>query len=140
MPFIFLLIGAALVASGVRNTQGRLGQLIAADFTGPNNFWFWIAAIGVVGSIGYVPGARGMSRAFLLLILIVMVLSDQGFFAKAVATIEGLQPTPATPAPGQAGGAGGGGSDPLEDLAGNAAKSILAPILGPFGNIFGSLF
>lgn len=92
MPLLFLLIGIALVVSAVLNTQAQLGKLLAAD--GPA-FLPWAGAIVVIGAIGYIPEARTISRSLLVLVLIVIMLKDNGgFFAKFA---EGIKnPAPAT--------------------------------------------
>lgn len=136
MPFVFLGLGFVLVASALRNTQGRLGQLLSRDFTGPGNFFYWIAAISIIGSLGYINGARNVSRAFLALVLIVMVLSDQGFFAQITSAIENSTPTPATPIAGS-GSSGSSSGNVLKGIAGNALKLGLNMI--PGGSLFSGL-
>lgn len=84
MPFALVTIGLIMVISGARNTHAALGKQIKSDFTGPNNFLYWIVAVGVVGSIGYVESLRNVSRAFLALVIISMILANgrNGLFAK----------------------------------------------------------
>lgn len=82
MPFAFLIIGAVLITSGVRNTYSDLFKLVKGDFSGPNNFTYWMVAILILGSLGYVDELKGFSRAFLALVLVVLILSNRGFFSK----------------------------------------------------------
>lgn len=82
MPFALIIIGLILVVTGAKDTYQALGQYVIADFTGAGNFLYWIAAIFIVGAIGYVPDIRGPSRLFLLLILLSFVLANQGVFAQ----------------------------------------------------------
>ncbi|MDE2019753.1 MAG: hypothetical protein KGJ13_05415 [Patescibacteria group bacterium] len=82
MPYALILAGAILVVSGVRNTQGQLWSLVQNDFTGNNGFIVWVAAIAIVGGMGYIPKLRPLSIAFMTLLLIVLVISNQGVFAQ----------------------------------------------------------
>lgn len=82
MPFALVLIGLIMVVTGARNTHAALGQQLRADFTGPGNFFYWIAAIGAVGALGAIPNMRGFSRLFMTLIIISLLLSHRGFFTQ----------------------------------------------------------
>lgn len=74
MPFAFLIVGTVMVIAGVRGTSQDLVTLVKGDLTGTNSYLYWIVAILAVGSVGYVPSLKPVSRAFLALILIVLVL------------------------------------------------------------------
>ncbi len=83
MPFLLVLIGAVLLVAAVRNTEGDLGNALAADVPG---FIKWALAIVAVGALGWVPGLRVISRWLLALVLVVIVLKNytqlfQGFTA-----------------------------------------------------------
>lgn len=80
MPFALLIIGITLLVSGVRGTQTQLYTLVKGDFTGTPNYGYWVLAILIIGSIGYVPQLRSLSRAFLALVIVVLLLSKGGFF------------------------------------------------------------
>jgi len=82
MPFAFLFAGVILVVAAVRGKQDDLFALLKGDFTGQNSFLVWLAALGAVGAVGYIPGAAPVSRAMLVLVLIVLVLSNRGFFSQ----------------------------------------------------------
>jgi hypothetical protein len=87
MPFALLIIGAVLLVSGVRNTTGGqngLFALLTSDFTdtGQGSFTHWILAILVIGMIGYIDSLQKLSRMFLVLVIISMVVSNGGFFQK----------------------------------------------------------
>jgi hypothetical protein len=88
MPFAFALIGVVFIIAGVRGTSDELLTLLHSDLIGPNNFVYWILAIGVLGSIGYIDTLRPLSRALLVLVLLVLVLTEGkkqgggGLFAK----------------------------------------------------------
>lgn len=75
MPFVFGFIGVVLLVAGVRGTSDELTQLLKGDLIGDNSFLYWILAIGVLGSLGYIDTLRPFSRALLVLVLIVLVLT-----------------------------------------------------------------
>jgi hypothetical protein len=92
MPFVLLIVGLTLLVASVRNTQGDLFDLVQKDFTGQNNFIFWLVSILVIGAVGYIPRLKPLSTAFLTLVVIVLFLSKGnpklkggGFFAQATA-------------------------------------------------------
>lgn len=82
MPYALLLIGAVMLVAGVRNTYGDLWTLIKGDFTQQGGFINWVAAIAVVGGLGYIPRLRPLSVAFMTLLLLVLVISHNGVFAQ----------------------------------------------------------
>ncbi len=84
MPFALIIIGLALLVSGVRNTQDDLYTLIEGDFTGEKNFIYWTISILVIGSIGYIRPLRPVANSFLVLVVIVLFVSKGGFFEKFI--------------------------------------------------------
>lgn len=82
MAFVLVIAGILMVVTGAKGTYAQFGSQVAGDFTGDHNFTYWLVAIGAVGSVGYIEALRGFSRMFMALILIAMVLSNKGFFAK----------------------------------------------------------
>jgi hypothetical protein len=82
MPFALLIVGVVLVVASVRDTQGDLYTLVKGDFTGPNNFIYWMISILIVGALGYIPSLQKLSRLFLVLILVGLLLNRKGFFAQ----------------------------------------------------------
>jgi hypothetical protein len=111
MPFALFIIGAALIIASVRNTQGDLFTLIQGDFTGPGNYIFWMVSILLIGAIGYVPKAKPISTAFLVLVIVVLFLSkgkpnavSGGFFKQFSTGITATQkPAPTATAPQSSG-------------------------------------
>lgn len=98
MPFTLVFVGLVLIVSGVRDTQSQLGKQVAGDFTGSGNFVFWLASLGAVGALGYVPELKKFSIAFMTLIIIAMILAQQkdgkgGFFATFYSALQS-GPTP----------------------------------------------
>ena len=88
MPYALILIGAVMLVAGIRNTYAQLWSLIEGDFTSQGGFLAWVAAIAVVGGLGYIPKLKPLSIAFMTLLLIVLVLSNGGVFAKLQSFIQ----------------------------------------------------
>lgn len=102
MPFALLIIGLMLITVAVRNTQDVFVSLIRGDFSGPGNFFYWVAALVLVGAIGYIPRLKVLSDSLLVLILLALVLSRGnpknpagGFFKQFTGALEGTQTTAA---------------------------------------------
>lgn len=74
MPFVLLIIGMVLLISGVRATQDTLFSLVKGDFTGTDNFIYWLGAILIIGAIGYIPKVKPISTALLVLVIVVLFL------------------------------------------------------------------
>jgi len=116
-----------LLVAGIRNTYGALWELIRNDFTSQNGFLTWVAAVAVVGGLGYIPRLRSLSIAFMTLLLLVLVLANSGIFNALQQFVQsggggGIAPiTPPTvtmtqPAPNTVGSAG---LSPLEQINNN---------------------
>jgi len=81
MPFALLIVGIVMVIASVRDTvqskpgQEGLADLVKGDFTGQNNFVFWMVSILVIGALGYIPSMRGLSNVFLALVIVVLFLN-----------------------------------------------------------------
>jgi hypothetical protein len=88
MPFLFIIVGLVLVIAGVRNTVTDSGQtkglytLVQGDFTGSESFLVWVAAILIIGAVGYIKDFQAISRALMVLIVVTLFLSNGGFFQK----------------------------------------------------------
>jgi len=82
MAFALIIIGLVMVVSAVRNTQGCLVQVVQQDFTGQANFLYWVAAILILGAIGYSDTLRPLSDGLLIVILLALFLTRgrQGLF------------------------------------------------------------
>jgi hypothetical protein len=93
MPFAFLLLGSMFVISGVRGTDTQLLALLKGDFTGTPNFISWLLAILLIGSLGYVEALRPLSRIFLTLVILVLLIHNRGFFTMFM---QQIQPTSTT--------------------------------------------
>jgi len=113
-----------MIVIGFQDTYKQAGTLIAGDLTGKNNFIYWIAAMGIVGGLGYIKGLENFSRALLALVLVVIFLSNKGFFAQLSSSLSsGTSQAPATIGANLQGGSSGssstsgGGSGILPDIA-----------------------
>jgi len=93
MPIFFLLVGALLIIVAVNDKMSELSGLIKDDFRpstgGVPGFPIWIVAIFIAGSLGYIKELRPVANAFLTLIIVSLILSNRGFFAKFKSSIEG---------------------------------------------------
>lgn len=96
MPFALVIIGLLMIVTGSKNTYSQFAAQVKGDFTGPNNFTFWLASFGAVGAIGYSEKLRPLSRIFLVLLLVVMILANGGVFQKLT---DALRQGPISPTP-----------------------------------------
>lgn len=78
MPFALLIVGVVLLVSSVRNTQDDLYALVKGDFTGPNNYLYWMVSILLIGAVGYIPTLKPLSRIFLVLVIVVLFVRKGG--------------------------------------------------------------
>jgi len=136
MAVAFLIIGAALILTAYRNTQAELFQLLQSDAGG---YVKWAAAILAIGAIGYIPDMRNVSRALLALVLLVIVISNQGAFQNFKAAVTGSIPqatipqtAPVTGQPeitvNQTGTTSGSAASTATSAAGDFLKAI--PLIG----------
>ena len=89
MPFALILIGIVMIVAGVEDTQDDLYTLLKGDFFGPNNFFFWMMAIGVIVAVGKVPNMEPLSDAFLVLVLIMIVIHNKDFLTQINTALKG---------------------------------------------------
>lgn len=133
MPVILAIIGLGILVSAIRNTQSELFTLVGQDAPG---FMPWLGAIILIGMVGYVKGFEGASRALLLLVVLAIVLANQGAFANLAAAIEHPPAAAPAPAPGPPlvgpaplqiqGGSSASGSSSFSGIAG----SLVGPLSG----------
>lgn len=131
MPYAIILIGAVLLVSGIRGTYADLWNLVRGDFTGTDSFLAWVAAIAVIGGIGYIPKLKPLSIALLTLLLLVLVISRQksgGVFEKLQNYINSGLPQSST----------SGGTNLSLNTVTDGAKTALADI-GPAAEIAANL-
>lgn len=80
MPFVLIGVGLVLVLSGIKGDPNELYQLVTNDFAGKNNYLYWMLAILVLGSLGYVKKLEPFSRMFIVLVVVVLFIHNKGFF------------------------------------------------------------
>jgi hypothetical protein len=99
MPYVLLILGAILFVAGVRGKNADLWALVQGDFTGQNSFVFWVAAVAIVGGLGYIKPLKSLSVAFMTLLLIVLFLSNKGVIAQLQTYLQssGVSVTPTVP-------------------------------------------
>jgi flagellar biosynthesis component FlhA len=107
LPFAFIIVGTVLLISGVKGTSQDLLTLVKGDLTGTNNYLYWVIAILIVGSIGYIPGFKKFSVAFLSLVLLVLFIregnpqgSGGGFFQEFQTAIQKISNSNSNPLAG----------------------------------------
>lgn len=91
MPLLFIGSGLILILTGVKGDPGKLWELIAGDFAGQNNYIYWMLSILALGSLGYIAQLKSLSRLFVVLVVIVLLLDNRGFFAQLQAFINSSQ-------------------------------------------------
>lgn len=161
MPIALLIVGIFLAIAGIKNNAATVGEVLRDDFSGAGSFWYWIVAVIIIGSVGYYAKAESVSRLFLVLIVIVFALSNEGIYARIAGALE--NPTPAPPNDVAAGSdtkAPGDGKEPDEtkkdsaenpladysavpnpfDIFGKALKGDLATSLFPGFNVLKGIF
>lgn len=100
MPFVLIFMGALFTAAAVNNTQGALAAQLRKDFTGPGNFSLWAVTVVGIGSLGYLKQIKPIVDSLLLLIFLVFVLANRGFFQQFNSALNGAL----TPQPGDVAG------------------------------------
>lgn len=91
MPLVFIAAGLVLILTGVKGDAGDLWDLIQGDFSGPDNFIYWMLSIFALGAMGYIPQLRGLSRVFIVLLIVTLLLHNKGFFAQLQAFVNSSQ-------------------------------------------------
>jgi len=85
MAIVLIIIGAAFLVAAVRWDSGGkdIWTLIENDFTSDQNgsFISWAAAIILIGALGYIEDLKPIANSMLALIIVVLLLSNRGFFA-----------------------------------------------------------
>lgn len=135
MAFALIIIGLALISTGVQNTQSQLTAAVASDFTGAGSFWYWIAGAIAAGAIGYYSPFQGASRLFLGLIILVFLLDNTGFFAAFASAIQ--NPVAAPSNAGSAPSAGAAAVGALAGAIGAGAGANAADIGSSIGSFLG---
>ena len=98
MPLALILIGILFLTASVRGDKcdgqqcsDLLFSTLKEDFTGPNNFLYWGIALWLIGAAGYYKPLKPLSNAFLGLVILVLFISNRGFFQKFMDQISATQ-------------------------------------------------
>jgi len=91
MPLFFIGTGIVLVFVGLNGNAAKFYGLLVNDFSGPKSFVYWFISILVLGALGYIKGLEQMSKLFLILVIIVLLLDNGGFFAQFQAYLKQTQ-------------------------------------------------
>ena len=126
MAIFLLLVGAVLVITGARGTLGDLSVQLQSDFSGSKSFLPWVLAIGIIGGIGYIPGAKKPGKALLALLLVAFVLNQNGLWTQVQSLLKNGVHSAVPVSSG--GSSSGSSSNPVSDV-----ESVLGiPDLGSF--------
>lgn len=94
MPLLFIGTGIIFILTGLKGDASKLWGLVQGDFTGHNNFVYWLLSISLLGALGYIPHFEKLSRLFVVLVLVGLLVHNHGFFAQFQAFINGTGPSP----------------------------------------------
>lgn len=89
MALALIVIGIVFLTAAIRGTQRDLFDVLKDDFTGRNNFLYWGLALFVIGAVGYYRPLRPLSHSFMVLVIIVLFLSNRGFFNRFMEQVRG---------------------------------------------------
>lgn len=92
MSFVFGFAGVLLITAGVRGQTSNLFALVKSDFTGQPNYFEWMVAIFLTGSIGYIKELSTISRMFMFLVLAGLLYQHRTVLEQ-LATQEAQQPS-----------------------------------------------
>jgi hypothetical protein len=89
MPIVLLVIGIIILVAAIRGKDevDKLIDILKDDFASENNFLIWGLAFFIIGAVGYYPPLRPLSRSFMVLVILGLFLSNEGFFNKFMAQI-----------------------------------------------------
>lgn len=92
MPIALVIFGVFLLVAAVRWDKGgsEVWTLLQSDLQGKSvttgkqsgSFFAWAAAIILIGAVGYVDELKPIANSMLALVIIVLLLSSNGFFAQ----------------------------------------------------------
>lgn len=92
MPFALVFVGVVMLVAGVRAKQDELYTAVKGDVSGSGSYVGWMVSILFIGALGYIEAIRPISRAFLVLLVIVLMLRNGGFWQKFNEQVFSSQP------------------------------------------------
>lgn len=75
MTLVVLAIGVVILVASLRGTHANLFKAIGTDVPG---FVVWAAAIVALGTLGFIPALKPVSRGLLALVIVVLVFQNYG--------------------------------------------------------------
>ena len=87
MPFVFLIVGVLFLVLARNGTQGDFETLLKSEFSGQHSFFVWASAIVILGLIGFFKPVRPITDAMIGLIVLVLILKNQGLFRQLNAAL-----------------------------------------------------
>ncbi len=98
MPLALLIMGIIFLTAAARGKacDGEychkvLFDTLKDDFSGPNNFIYWGIALFIIGAVGYYKPLKPLSTAFMGLVILVLFISNRGFFNRFMEQIGSTQ-------------------------------------------------
>lgn len=142
MPFVLLFFAIAFVVVGFRGTTKQFIGLLEQDFVSTDGFLPWAVAVIAIGAVGYVPRIKPLSDAFLVLIIVVMLIANKGFFSDLSTQFGSLGASGADNAAAQGGATSGASSssaglNPTGSSLTGSATSALQSLTGTLGGLTG---
>jgi hypothetical protein len=87
MPILLIGTGLVFILTGTKGSPSALYAAFQNDFTGPDNYIYWMLSIVTLGAVGYIPDLKNLSRLFIVLVVLMLLLHNGGFFTKLQAFI-----------------------------------------------------
>lgn len=134
MPFVIIIVGAVLLIAAIQGTERDLGKLLYSDA----GFVWWVLAIVCVGAIGYIDRFKKFSDGLLALILISLVMREQGFVQQFIQAVRSGSTNPqALPADSQQAPTSGGGGGSSGNSGGGGILGAVAQAAPFVASAFG---
>lgn len=88
MAVVLILIALILIVAAMKGQTARVTEILQSDlqagFSSVNQFGAWLVVILILSAVGSYKPLKPVSDGFIVLILIVFLLRNQGFFPKVV--------------------------------------------------------
>lgn len=86
MPILFLVIGLILLVPAIRgpDQSAKMLALLKGDLWGDKSFFPWLISLYIIGALGYIEPLKPISRAFMVLVLLVLILTNSPKGGKGV--------------------------------------------------------
>lgn len=81
MPVVAIILGIVLVDLGFRGTEHEFATQLGEDFGG-GQFWAWLAAIAIIGAVGYYSPLKRISNLGIALVVVALVFRNSGVLAQ----------------------------------------------------------